>query len=252
MGHAAAELSSYTKPSLQSGQQQRGITDFGLSMGRSFRVGWSADGKIVHPGKLLFAPNDDAYGRVHRVAVEAVDPLRWTGRKFPLGSTETVCAIEQPLAALLGASHKETGASASDLTDSFISSTNSSAASAVRSCKALPLWKAPLADPGELHEYIPFLRFLKSSINSYQDCMLHPDHPDWHACKALELVNATFGQEKTAISSDPVQRAFDVVPLFEDRPAQCPPEMWERRRTALSRWLESVVGPQGQFMIFCD
>ena len=33
------------------------IRDFGLSMRRSFRVGWSRDGRIVHAGKAVFAPS---------------------------------------------------------------------------------------------------------------------------------------------------------------------------------------------------
>ncbi len=244
---------SYTKTGLVAGQQgsaamalRRGMTHHGLSMGRSFRVGWSADGRIVHPGKLLFVPNDEAYGRVHRVAVEAVDPTRWVSNRF---GESSVTNVEPALSAILASSHQQFGKGSS--MNPFSSSPDSAATSAVTSSRQLPQWKGPLADPGELHEYVSFLGMLKKAVAAFQGktSTADADHPDWLACKALELVDAAYGQEKTSISANPEQRAWDLMPLFEDRPADGPPEMWERRRMALSRWLEATVAPQGMPII---
>ena len=92
------------------------MRDFGLSMRRSFRVGFSHDGRLVHPGKSVFSDDpprgpggdvsgndisqeeemesstsaailppgypstyrrDVMYGKSHRVIVERIDTLRW-------------------------------------------------------------------------------------------------------------------------------------------------------------------------------
>jgi hypothetical protein len=101
-----------------TGGQQEGSTirDYGLAMRRSFRVGWSRDGRLVHPGKAVFkavqqgaesdqpkndenAMEDEAsqmmladetktnsniedadgkkYRSCHRVLIERPDSLRW-------------------------------------------------------------------------------------------------------------------------------------------------------------------------------
>jgi hypothetical protein len=46
--------------------------DYALSLGRSFRVGWSSTGKLAHAGKLSLIKPDPNFGRFHRVAVEGI------------------------------------------------------------------------------------------------------------------------------------------------------------------------------------
>jgi len=45
--------------------------DYALSLGRSFRVGWSANGKIAHFGKKAFS-TDSEHGKRFRVVIEGI------------------------------------------------------------------------------------------------------------------------------------------------------------------------------------
>ena len=229
---------------------QKGITNYALSMGRTFRVGWSKDGKIVHAGKFTFSGANVAeevptVGSVHRVVVEKVDTMRWARNykpdaDFRSAAPETI--LEDPLVAMLTASHQ--AVQAKNLTETEAAAQRTVSASLGK----LPLWQLPAADPSQLHEYIPFLTMLKSSIAAYQAHAPHHRHPDWTVGKALELIDATYGQEKTTFSADAATRAMELIPLYEDR-QQYAPEIWERRRTMLSCWIESVTSTQGNF--FC-
>ena len=86
---------------------------------------------------------------------------------------------------------------------------------------------------------------LKSCTESYRAFAPHHKHPDWTVTKALELIDATFGQETTSFSADSAARAVEMMPLYEDR-AQYAPEVWQRRRNMLSAWIENISVTEGQ------
>lgn len=229
------------------GSLQKGITNYALSMGRSFRVGWSKDGKIVHAGKFTFAPVTDAahsVGSVQRIAVEKVDTMRWTRNYKPDSEAHSAApetSLEGPLLAMLSNAHQNVAAN--KMNESETAAQRIVSASIAK----LPLWQLPAADPSQLHEYVPFLNMLKSSMSAYQAHAPNSRHPDWTVGKALELIDATYGQEKTFFSADASTRAVELIPLYEDR-QQYAPEVWERRRAMLSSWIESVTSTQGEIL----
>lgn len=249
---ADQSAANYTQPALRTANSaavtsvscmQQGMRNYALSMGRSFRVGWSKDGKIVHAGKVTFTPVgplNKAVGQCHRIVVEKVDTMRWAKR---LNTGELASApeniLEAPLVAMLNASHHVYHGN--EMTDTETAAERAAASNLSK----LPLWRLPAADPAELHEYVPFLIMLKSTISAYHDHAPSSKHPDWVVGKALELVDATFGQEKVTFSPDVETRAVEMVPLYEDR-QQYGPEVWERRRALLSGWIESVTSTQGK------
>jgi hypothetical protein len=235
---------------------QTGMRNFSLNMGRSFRVGWSKDGKIVHAGQAVFSSSctaNNARANRHSVLVELVDTLRWgsstaaqalggSGASGSYSDRRTPQhLIEAPMAALLEGAHRvQQNRSAEALTESE----QAAAKTAVPSLPHLPLWCLPQANPAELHEYVPFLKMLKATIGAYNAHAPGPQFPDWTVGKALELIDATYGQEKTVFSPDEAVRAVELLPLYEDR-QQYLPEVWERRRSLLSAWIESVAVTEG-------
>ena len=238
------------------GTSQRSMRNFTQTMGRSFRVGWSADGRIIHPGKIAFAA-DGSVGRTHRITVERVDPLRWSKLQQQQRSQlqeeeqqqpgDEIGRYEGALRVILAASHHQ-----------FDPVTHSGSLK-------MPLWSTPSADPTQLHEYVPFLKMLKGlaavfktstqSLNRGEEGSTSSSeshhHPDWAICKALELVDAACGQERAEFSADPAVRAMEIMPQWESTVSQTvtelpEPELVERRRTALSNWLASVSHPEGR------
>jgi nuclear pore complex protein Nup98-Nup96 len=247
---ADRSAAAYTKPELSSragvtsvSALQQPMSNYALSMGRSFRVGWSRDGTIVHAGKFTFAAagSVDAPGQTHRIAVEKVDPLGWA-RKYkvngmPVSPPESL--LEAPLTAILNASHLPVHPPGLNPTE------EAAQARVAPSLGKVPLWRLPLADPSELHEYVPFLTMLKATTDAHTSNAQNPKHPDWTVGKALQLIDATYGQETTVFSADPAVRAAELVPLYEDRHGYAP-EVWERRRNMLSAWIESVARCEGE------
>jgi len=225
---------------------QRGMQHYALSMSRSFRVGWAADGRIVYPGGKLMFNNDGLVGSgavmakqsMCLVSVERVDPLRWMKAHYDLNCSSTALH-EEPLSAILKGSHQRNTA------PPMTTAGNESIRRIAPAVFNLPLWSSPIADPLQFHEYVPFLIMLQGVIGSFTSRTLQTSHPDWATAKAMELINATIGQESSTFSSDESVRAAELMPLYEDRRLQLHPEAWERRREAQSRWMEEVTAPSG-------
>ena len=244
---------AYTQPGMTStttttsvSSLQKGMKNYALSMGRSFRVGWSKDGKIAHAGMFTFKTptvTPAPAGETHRIAIENVDVFRWVkSLQIPgemTSSPESLCEV--PLDAMLSSS-THMPMQSNQLSDTEIAASQRADISYL---SKLPLWKLPNADPSELHEYIPFLTMLKSTIGAYSTFASDCKHPDWLVGKAIELIDATYGQETTSFSADPEVRAVEMLPLYEDR-QQYLPEVWERRRSMLSSWIERVTATESK------
>ena len=225
---------------------QRGMHHYALSMSRSFRVGWAADGRIAYPGGKLMFNNDGLIGSgavmakqsMCLVSVERVDPLRWMKAHYDLNCSSTALH-EEPLSAILKGSHQRNTA------PPMTTAGNESIRRIAPAVFSLPLWSSPTSDPLHFHEYVPFLIMLQGVIGSFTSRTLQSSHPDWATAKAMELINATIGQESSTFSSDESVRAAELMPLYEDRRLHLHPEAWERRREAQSRWMEEVTAPSG-------
>jgi hypothetical protein len=227
---------------------QRGMQHYSLSMSRSFRVGWSADGRIAYPGGRLMFSNDGSEGRgvvrtkqsmsMGVVSVERIDPLRWMKAHYDLNCSSTAIH-EEPLSSILKGSHQRNTA------PPMTTAGNESIRRIAPAVFSLPQWLSPAADPLQFHEYVPFLIMLQGVIGSFTSRTLKPSHPDWATAKAMELINATIGQESSTFSPDESMRAAELMPLYEDRRPHLRPEAWERRREAQSRWMEEVTAPSG-------
>lgn len=70
MGSSTARLKGINE-SYTSVSAPRKPVDYALFMGRSFRVGWSRSGKIVHCG-MPFSKSDPAHGEKFSVVVEGI------------------------------------------------------------------------------------------------------------------------------------------------------------------------------------
>jgi hypothetical protein len=192
-------------------------------MGRSFRVGWSIDGKIVYPSKLqLSKMNSNSLHLCHEISVERIDTLKWVHNSYS-SNLEQSKLLDSSLEAILASSHKEIPTLKSILS---------------------PQWITPKSDNlNEIHEYVPFLHMLHSLINIFQEQKIPYSHPDWTVQKALELINAAYGQE--IFYQTDLSREFSrMIPLFEKR-IDYSIEQWEQRRTAFSLWISSVCRPEG-------
>eukprot|EP01038_Epipyxis_sp_PR26KG_P004128 gene4128-5882_t len=252
---------SYTKVNVSNNVSsiaatQRGVRNFSLSMGRSFRVGWSADGRLVHSGRLIFGKNDSNFGSHQRVSVERVDTIGWLKQKVSRNDmnkvqNEVISHLELSLHAILKNSFKEfpiNHSSSLPFKSHPLAAHNNP-----------PYWRLPSAinhnvdidgqlTPSDLNEYIPFLKLAKEILTSFEYRNLSSEHPDWNVLKAIELINASFGQEKYQFDHNkPLNQLyeFDIVPMKEER-STYPIELWERRRVAISEWIESVAKSQGE------
>ena len=202
----------------------KGIKDFSLSMGRSFRVGWGPNGQLVHAGRAVSADQG------HIIEIEKVDTLSSShSRHSSQGGLVAACDVPTlfrgPLEALLSCSSWE--------------------ASQV----GAPLWKSPVIYDTDgdkerkgtpTKKYNIFLSFLHRLQSSFAQRHLSPEHPDWSVKKAVDLVNAMCGQEQDKLDSMKKQ-----VPLFERMDGDTP-ALWECRREALSNWLQEICLPEGE------
>ncbi len=303
-----------TKPAVGETSRMR---DYGLSMRRSFRVGWSRDGRIVHPGKMVFrkakkscvdAEGDDyvlhdelsqtqmqaeqdyakngasvdiAYGKSHRVCVEKVECLRWfRSLEEELGvSSSMEHLVERPMQALLQACEldPQTAWLVQDNAEGGIES-GAEVDAPNRLTSIAPLWRLPSATPEDLPRYSRFLGLLRDLGRLSDERRLEKDHPDWSIGAVVSLFSAVCGQEEhvtQALSTctreielqelddridgegmSPggasrglgyehlhvagVSLAKTLLPLYEAR-EDVPVALWERRREALSAWLERIT-----------
>jgi len=258
--HGAASAASTTSVN------KKGMRNFGLSMGRSFRVGWSRDGHIVHAGLPCTTPTapphasprsiESLHRYQHALTVEHIRTDEW--RKNAIDAHEQYNRVEdieravaRPLHAVLDACvRRAVPGDVTCVTAPEEDNLNSDVA---------PLWELPTQAPVDLTHYGRFLTLLgalSSSIGKTpQDEELHVTHPDWMVSRAIALVSATCGQEKHI--ADAIAACEDgnydtltfsgetlgdtLLPLFEKR-SGVPTPLWERRREMLSQWMQDVSG----------
>eukprot|EP01041_Mallomonas_annulata_P003522 gene3522-7007_t len=209
----------------------RAPVDMSLAMGRSFRVGWSADGRIIHCGKLIFTTENEIGPMVHRIVIEKISTVSSNGiiQLDNLNNKEkenienaVKLSMLRPLESIL-------------LASSMSMSTSTSMSTASNDIP--PLWRAPRGDPEEMDQYIQFVKLLKNIWNGYQDIitstsssiLLQHEQPLWITSHAVALIEACCGQED----------------LWEKRLGAGKDVMnWERRREFLAKWLQSITTPE--------
>lgn len=185
-----------------------------VSLGRSFRVGWSRDGRIVHPGKLCSSAVDASFGRDHRFVVERVDCLAWSRRNWSVDPMTSANSIMNAL----------------------------KCASLCAPDDAVAQWTLPSGTSTDLPAYMRFCAMIKHLSASWNSVVLPCDHPDWALHKAILLVDAVVGQEKLCDPSHPQDL---MPPLFAEN---CTPELAGRRREALSRWFSVATHHEGELL----
>ena len=200
---------------------QRRPVDYSLSMGRSFRVGWGANGEIVHAGKLLFNVEDSDYGTKQRVVIEKINTVNWIeSEEKKINKKEKVDSVtdnkirenspilegfQDTLKAVLSNSFVYQNSSMSNADNIHSNNDDNDINNNVSTMHTrtidttsniAPLWRTSYAKPDELNEYIPYLNTLESLIDVYEKKNLNLSHPDWTLFKAIELFHAVNGQEK--------------------------------------------------------
>ena len=249
--HTTARL---TKPAV-SGR----IKNYSLAMGRSFRVGWSANGRLIYPGATLSIDAEDhsqsTNCKSNPIVISKVDSLKWI-RTIPYSqSSQSVIELFEPaLQAVLAFSHIEQ-ASSLDYKQSGAQPT-------------VPLWRTPrylasLFFVGKFFiylinfrateevtlrdEYILFVNMLHRIIANFSEARVSRSHPDWTAFKAVQLINALYGQETMkSFSAENFMPFYDECSTFPPSAvAFLSSEVSERRRMAFSDWIRSAVVEEG-------
>ena len=219
------------------GRSQRPI-DAALYMGRSFRVGWSSDGKLLHMGNVNFSklPTDQTMETTHRDDGETIQGKHGV---IHLQTIETIGSY---------------GNDSFDVIPRLMKSLKSSSLSVVPVNKAhnrqqVPLWRLPKADVDLWDEYLRFVCLLKQLLDDVDTPSKEYDrnHPCWIISRIISLVDAIFGQEVPWITKFKSTGVSDyMMPLNE---SQCDSKtilsetavaLWERRRQNISNWLKSV------------
>ena len=211
------------------------MRDYGLSMRRSFRVGWSRDGRIVHPGKIAIATvkgsradngddtiqdevsrtqqpaaagggrkkgtEDIVHGTCHRVYVEKLETLRWFHSvEEELGiSSSLEQLVERPMLALLQACELDhrTAWLVPDQDEMKAEATGYAETDAPNRLSSIaPLWRLPSATLEDLPRYTRFLVLLRDLGSWSDERRLDRDHPDWSIGAAISLFSAACGQEE--------------------------------------------------------
>lgn len=197
---------SYSKAYLTDDKSRAGpMGNAYIAMGRSFRVGWSHDGRIVHPGKFFTKSEDPGFAKEQRVVIEKIDCCGWACSCWK--SVAPMTNIQLLLTALRCSSKfvNENGASKwlipRILTEDFLSNQS-------------------------FHALLKNLKRCKLLSTT--------DHPDWTLEKAISLVDAVFGQEILCDSHSPDWMAS--IDNGNDHP-----EKYQRRREAISNWFESAT-----------
>ena len=239
------------------------MRNFGLSMGRSFRVGWSRDGRLAHAGLPCVSTSSinlpqcrpQAHRHQHAICIEHISlsdtfSRSATAGAFPTGNAECsdhTRGLAQLMQAVLTASvrRRVPGDEASAVNPDE-DNLNSDVA---------PLWQLPTQAPVDLTHYGRFLALLKQLQKAIGNTSITPTHPDWNLLQAITLVNAACGQEEH-VAEAIITRSYkpsetiagepfvdSLLPLFEKR-AGVPTTLWERRRQMFSRWFQAATSAQ--------
>jgi nuclear pore complex protein Nup98-Nup96 len=204
---------SFSKVVFSRPVAKEGMKDPFVNMGRSFRVGWSRDGRIVHPGKLFCAPRDDSFASCHRIAVEKVNSCGWARSHWP--DHGSLSKLDQVMRSIRHHAEIVQGSKQS----------------------LCGHWSLPCARSASTEMYLRYVSMLKAMAQSVEDPAFSHDHPDKTLHQVLLLVDAVEGQE-TCEPKNPV----DLMPGIGDRAS---PEQSERRRNALSTWFEQATAHEG-------
>lgn len=197
--------------------------DYSLFLRQSFRVGWSANGCIVHAGKPVFSADGQAVGT--NIRLEKVNTIAWAEQEH----NNSNCKAK--LAAALDAVY--------DFSDRYDSA-------------IIPLWKAPSSDPFVMEEYLRFVQLLKQLIEifSYSEAVI--ENPMYVAAKVVTLFDAVYGQEtswlhrvRTGQESVATDEYSTRMPLVEDKCTEYSAQsrlesLWERRQEYFSSWLKTI------------
>lgn len=210
---------------LTAGTRKQNAEYFKLAMGRSFRVGWSADGRIVHAGRPGLSKIDQSFGKSQRVIIEQSNTSQWQQYKFGDRQEDNEVAVEQIFQTMLASSRLLHNAVSSELTSQ---------------------WKVAQGLSFN-DEYLHFLSLLKNWQQILRANLPSPQHPRRSLYNVIALIDALYGQEKADWNTSTVQLE-DLIPLGEDR--ESVPEHWERRRLAISKWLEDFTSDEGKPFVF--
>jgi len=186
----------------------RAPVDMSLFMNRSFRVGWTPDGRIVHCGHTVFSEQQHQGNTVilpYTVVIEKCDTLACTKQAASSTQEEQTSSelsdtlkniLSDPFEALLTSS-----------TMSIPRKENDDNEKAGWHDDRLPLWRVPRADRGALDEYLRFASLLKSlqgslgkegsstSERRWKQRLVTPGQSTWVVQQAIALVDAMHGQE---------------------------------------------------------
>ena len=205
-----------------------------LAMWRSFRVGWAPNGSIVHSGRPVYG-GDLNVGANHTISIERVDPLSWAKSiLFPKLSNNLGRLVDEEKRLSCSAMPAVLKASTSYQHSSF---------------SEMPLWTLPSAVSDNVDEYLRFASFLKGIKASYPYAVASEDdshHPDWTSFQTMDLLDSACGQETISIVDGLPE---SLLPLMESR-CGVPPHLWERRREALSQWVQRLALHTGELQYF--
>ena len=253
--------------------KNRPIRDFGLAMGRSFRVGWTADGRIVHSGHSVYKSNKDTMLNIQQVVIEPSFIYPHTSNTST-NTTKQVSEVDTEVDTNLSIEDQYFN----DIMTCLISQskchtllhppTTTTAATSTNTSEfegKIPLSIIPSANPDDWSEYKRFLVFLRLCKSIYNET---PDYYDitniststsnesnnktrkqteesiiWLGNKILELMQASIGQERWS-DTNLVENEAYFMPFLEQK-KNIPIHLWERRREAISQWLQSICEEQG-------
>jgi nuclear pore complex protein Nup98-Nup96 len=190
-------------------------TDLLLFFGRSFRVGWSKDGRIAHSGRLINNSIDENFNRTHRISIEHISPYKWNMASFRYPSPQNTLE--------------------SCLKQMFIHSKR-------KSIGDLTFWSLPTMlnsiDISECNHYDECLKGVLQILKMEQTTS---NHPDTNLLHSISLLDSLFGQEK-AMNQD--RDEFDYIPPYNSRSQY--PECLRRRSVQLSNWFEYFLQNESQ------
>ena len=260
--------------------------DAALFMGRSFRVGWSSSGKIVHAGNIVFASrkSDDDHDESPSAAtihVEKVDCIAWSKEMFP-DNVPSYKTLARFLTAVFDYSEKE------------VRSIEEDSCALPHVAVVPPQWRLPRADTSRMDEYLQFVNMLKKISECYPDeidyveqadseddapIRLPRHHPCWVIAKIISFFDASCGQEDlflerirngremlgsrncsmmplcegievtTGGSAGGGSNARTTVHFDDDDSNDRHVTLWERRREAMSQWLQRTCeDPNGVYI----
>jgi hypothetical protein len=207
-----------------TGKVKRPI-DFGLAMGRSFRVGWGPQGQLVHISGLNVDTTTGASSA--QVSVLKLEDVTASSESTPV--PVSLSTFKGPLSVML----KNSTYQAND--DGYHVIEDGKVAQRIA---GVGLWKVPMCNLSHDEEYNRFLHILYECVDLFRDAQLKPFTAEWVGHQALKLMLAAFGQEEG-------YELEDKMPILEDRDNYGLSYLWERRQEALSQWLQEICKTRG-------